>query len=57
MNTEQEQLKEQLESKTAALTAKMATAREKRSNMNMMLRGRLGRKDQRLEAFGIRVKS
>lgn len=53
---EQVSLQAQAEAKTEELQAKMKTAAEKRNGLYLQLKGRLGRKNQKLEAFGIIVK-
>ncbi len=57
LNQEQEQLKAQLESKSAELKARVKEGKDLRSRLRLMVKGKLGVNDQRLEAFGIKVKS
>lgn len=57
LNQEQERLKAQTEAATARLVEKINAAKVLRSSLRMQLKGRLGPKNEVLEAFGITVKS
>ena len=56
LNAEQERLKAATEVATAQLKEKVKEAKAMRTSLRMQLKGRLGPKNELLEAFGITVK-
>ncbi len=56
LNDEQERLKAAAEEATARLKARAADARALRTRLRYALRGKLGPRNEKLEAFGITIK-
>lgn len=57
LNDEQERLKAATQEATARLKEKMTEGRDLRTRLRYALRGKFGPKSEKLEAFGIGVKS
>jgi len=56
LNNQQEQLKAAAEAATARLEEKIGAAKNLRNSLRLQLKGRLGPKNELLEAFGVTVK-